>query len=183
MSLVQKAKKKAKEAADKKKQEEKAEADSTAHLKEILAKITRRVLSGLREFHGVKTKQGTLRLVRKQKKPYDKTVAVLRLIPKKDWAPTDLLYVESSIESGCRDYSDDCRNIPYTEAIVRVYVKETNSRSSNSFDYGPYHPNYAVWGLGLRDSFSTHFYSWDDEEFSERIDEIAEWISPLFDEK
>jgi hypothetical protein len=183
MSLVEKAKKKAQEVADQKKKEEEAEAKFSENLKTSLAKMTRQVLSGLRELHGVKTKKGTLRLVRKQKKPYNTTVAVLRLIRPKDQESIDLLYVDVAIESGTRDYSDDCRDVPYTESIVKVYVKETNSRSRDSYDWGPYHPNYGVWGLGLKEFFSTYFYSWDDDKFKTKMDEIAEWISPLFSEK
>lgn len=182
MSLVEKAKKKARDAALEKKRVEEAEAKSEAYLKSSLATITRRVLSGLREFHGVKTKAGTLRLVRKQKKPYDKTVAVLRLLPPKE-KPIDLLYVEAAIERGTRDYSDDCRNIPYTEAVVKLFVKETNGRSRD--DWAPYHPNPAIWGLGLgmKEYFSTYFYNWDDDKFKGKMDEVVEWISPLFGEK
>lgn len=180
MSLVEKAKKKARDAAIKKTKEAEAEAQSEAYLKASLATITRRVLGSLREFHGVKTKKGILRLVRKQKKPYDKTVAVLRLIPKKE-APIDLLYVEAAIERGTRDYSDDCRNVPYTESVVKVFVKETNGRSRD-LDWAPYHPNPACWGLGLKEYFSTYFYNWDDDKFKSKMDEVVEWISPLFNE-
>jgi len=181
MSLVEKAKKKAQEVSDQKKKEAEAEAKFAANLKTSLAKITRQVLSGLRELHGVKTKRGTLRLVRKQKKPYDKNVAVLRLIRPKDQGTVDLLYVDAAIESGYRDYSDDCRDVPYTEVVVSVYVKETNKR--NQYDWGAYHPNPAVWGLGLKEFFSTHFYNWSDDKFKEKMDGVAEWISPLFSEK
>lgn len=179
MSLVEKAKKKAEFDAKKKREEEDAEARSAAYLKNSLAKITRQVLAGLREFHGEKTKYGTIRLVRKQKKPYNKNVAVLRLIRPKE-GNVDLLQVDAAIESGTRDYSDDCRNIPYTEAVVSVYVKETVSRSDDRWGYGPFSPNPVVKGLGLKEWFSIYVHNWDDDKSKEKLEEVAEWIAPLF---
>lgn len=176
MSLVEKAKKKAKEEIEKKKKEADAEANFKDALQKSLTSITRQIMSGLREFHGVKTKHGTLRLVRKQKKPYDKTVGVLRLIRPKNQGTVDLLHITAGIESGTRDYSDDCRNEPYTESVVRIFVKETNRR--NDFDWY-YHPNPAVWGMGLRDQFGTYTTNWSDGP-KKALDEVADWISPLF---
>lgn len=179
MSLVEKAKKKAVEAEKKKKAEEDAEAKSAAYLKTSLAKITRQVLSGLREFHGVKTKQGTLRLVRKQKKPFNKTVAILRLIRPKGQESVDLLHVDSAIESGTRDYSDDCRDIPYTESTCSFYVKETNTRN-DPYDYGPRYANPAVRGVGLTDHFYESVHNWNDDDLQKKLEKVAEWLAPIF---
>lgn len=72
-------------------------------------------MKGLKEFDGVETKEGTLRVTTSKCGMHH---AAIRLIHKT--YEEDLLFIDSKIESGERDYSDDCRNIPYTEATVTI---------------------------------------------------------------
>jgi len=179
MSLLDKAKKTAKAVDDQKKKEVENEAASRKYLAESLEKITKGVLAGLKEFHGVKTKHGTLKLIKKRVER-GKNVATLRLTDRSSgYEDTDILYIDAAIESGERDYSDDCRNIPYTEAVVSMYVKKT---SADSYPYGPTHYNLAVRGLGLSDFFGEYVHNWDGDELPKKLEKVAEWLAPLFRE-
>lgn len=182
MSLLDKAKKKAQEADDEKKKEAAREVAFHKALSDSLEKISKGVLAGLKEFNNVETKQGTLKLVKK-KVATNKNIAVLKLTDRKsDYPDTDILYIDAAIESGYRDYSDDCRNEPYTEAIVSMYVKRTVSDSS-TWSYGPTHYNPAVRGLGLSDSFGEYVRHWDADDLQKKLEKVAEWLAPLFRDK
>jgi hypothetical protein len=176
MSLVEKAKKKAREAEKAKEQEEKSKADTRDALNRSLAKLTKEVIAGLREFNDVAVKGGTLKFTRKTN---GKQIATLKLVRPKSSMIMDveLLQIEASVESGYRDYSDDCRNEPYTEASVRVSTPEP--RHDN---YGNPYPNYGLNSAGLR-SYYGSVRNWDDEEVKKLLDEVAEWLSPLFASK
>lgn len=179
MSLLDKAKKTAKEADDQKKKEAASEASFRKSLAESLEKISKGVLAGLREFNGVETKHGTLKLIKKRVER-GPNIATLRLTNRKaGYDDIDILYIDAAIESGERDYSDDCRNVPYTEAIVSMYVKKT---SSDSWPYGPSHYNLAVKGLGLSDFFGEYVHNWNDDELPKKLEKVAAWLAPLFRE-
>jgi hypothetical protein len=185
MSLLEKAKKTAKEFDDQKKKEKDNEEASRKYFKESLEKISKNVLNGLKEFHNVKTKKGTLKLIRKRTTKPTNTIAWLRLVdrPGKQ-EDLDLLLIDAAIESGERDYADDCRNIPYTEAIVSIYVD--NPPTDERFSYAPTY-NGRVKGLGLTTFFSVNIRNWDSEEttgtVAEKLEEVAKWIAPLFSEE
>lgn len=180
MSLLEKAKKTAKEVDDQKKREEDNEIATKKFLRESLKKISKGVLDGLKEFNGAKTKRGTLKLIRKRVER-GTNIATLRLTDRTDGGDdTDLLFIDAAVESGYRDYSDDCRNEPYTEAIVSIYVK--NPPTDERFSYAPT-CNGAVRALGLQTHFSEYIRNWDDDTLQEKLEKVAEWISPLFSEK
>jgi len=175
MSLVEKAKKKAREAEEAKAKEEKQKEETRKILDKTLGKLTKEVINGLKEFNGVKTKHGTLKFSRKTN---GKQVAILKLLgPDSRTVDVDLLYVDASIESGYRDYSDDYRNVPYTEASVRIHTKER--RPNGNYDY---YPNYELNGLGLREYYGSISH-YDDERMKKLLEEVAEWMSPLFGSK
>lgn len=178
MSLVEKAKKKAQEADAEKKREAENDLASKKYLQDSLAKISKEVLAGLKEFHNVKTNQGTLKLIRKRTTRPTKTIANLRLTNRPNKADDlDLLFVDAAIESGTRDYDDDCRNVPYTEAIVSIYVK--NPPTDDRFSYAPT-CNGAVKALGLTTYFGEFIHNWNDDEIPEKLEKVAEWLAPLF---
>lgn len=176
MSLVEKAKKKAREAEKAKEQEDKAKADTKAALNKSLTKLIKEVNAGLKEFNEVGVRGGTLKFVRRTK---GKQIATLKLVRPKSSAIMDveLLQIEASIESGYRDYADDCRNIPYIEASVRV-----STPSPRADNYGNPYPDYTLSGLGLH-SYYGSVRNWDEEEVKKLLDEVAEWLSPLFASK
>lgn len=179
MSLLDKAKKAAQAADDQRKKEEANEIATKKFLQESLTKITKGVLDGLKEFHGTKTKRGTLKLIRKRVERGD-NIATLRLTNRTDGGEdTDLLFIDAAIESGYRDYSDDCRNVPYTEAVVSIYVK--NPPTDDRFSYAPT-CNGAVRALGLQTYFGEYIRNWDDDSLPEKLEKVAEWIAPLFRE-
>lgn len=180
MSLLEKAKKVAQTVDEQKKQKEANEIATRNFLKESLNEIAKEVLAGLKEFHGAKTKQGTLKLIRKRVERGD-TIATLRLVDRPGgFDDTDLLFIDAAVESGYRDYSDDCRNEPYTEAVVSIYVK--NPPTDERFSYAPTR-NGAVQALGLSTLFSEYIRNWDQDSLQEKLEKVAEWIAPLFSEK
>lgn len=180
MSLLEKAKKTAQAADKQKQQEEENDQASRKYLRESLEKISKGVLAGMKEFHNAKTKQGTLKLIRKRVER-GSTIATLRLTDRPNkFDDLDLLFIDAAIESGERDYSDDCRNIPYTEACVSIYVK--NPPTDERFSYAPT-CNGAVKALGLATYFGEYVRNWDDEELPKKLEKVAEWIAPLFSEK
>jgi hypothetical protein len=179
MSLLEKAKQSAKAADEQKKKEEANEIATKKFLQESLTKISKGVLDGLKEFHGAKTKRGTLKLIRKRVERGD-TIATLRLTNRTDGGDdTDLLFIDAAVESGYRDYSDDCRNVPYIEAIVSIYVK--NPPTDERYSYAPT-CNGAVKGLGLSTYFAEFIRNWDQDSLPEKLGKVAEWIAPLFRE-
>lgn len=179
MSLLDKAKKTAKAVDDQEKKAAENEIASRKYLSESLEKITKGVFAGLKEFHGVKTKRGTLKLVRKRVERGN-TVGSLRLTDRPNEAESiDLLIIDAAIESGERDYADDCRNIPYTEAVVSIYVK--NPPTDERFSYAPT-CNYAVRSLGLTTYFGEYVRNWDDNDLPKKLEKVAEWLAPLFRE-
>ncbi len=179
MSLLEKAKASAKAADEQQKKDSANEVATQKFLRESLAKITKDVLNSLKEFHGVKTKKGTLKLIRKRVERGD-TVATLRLTNRTDGGDdTDLLFIDAAVESGYRDYSDDCRNEPYIEAIVSIYVK--NPPTDERYSYAPT-CNGAVRGLGLETHFSQFIRNWDQDSLNEKLEKVADWIAPLFRE-
>src|SRR5690348_4042989 len=106
MSLLEKAKKVAKAVDEQEKKAAESEAASRKYLQDSLAKMTKEVLAGLKEFHGVKTKHGTLKLIKKRVERGN-TIATLRLTDRKSgYEDTDILHIDAAIESGERDYSD-----------------------------------------------------------------------------
>lgn len=181
MSLLEKAKQTAKAVDDQKKKEAENEAASKKALAEALEKITKGVLAGLKEFHGVKTKHGTLKLIKKRVERGN-TIATLRLTSRDadhEIEDVDILHIDAAIESGERDYGEGCNNIPYTEAVVSIYVK--NPPTDDRFSYAPT-CNWAVKGLGLYTHFGEYIRNWDDEELPKKLEKVAEWLSPLFRE-
>jgi len=179
MSLLEKAKQTAKAIDDQKKKEEANEAATRKFLSESLEKISKDVLAGLKEFHGVKTKHGTLKLIKKRSER-STTIANLRLTDLPSGGESfDILHIDAAIVSGVRDYADDCRDVPYTEAIVSIYVK--NPPTDERFSYAPT-CNWAVKGLGLSTYFGEYIRNWDDKELPQKLEKVAEWLSPLFRE-
>lgn len=180
MSLLDKAKKTAQAADEQKKREEESEIATRNFLYESLKNISKDVLAGLKEFHNAKTKHGTLKLIRKRVERGE-TIATLRLVDRPaGFEDLDLLFIDAAVVSGYRDYSDDCRNQPYTEAIVSIYVK--NPPTDERYSYAPT-CNGAVKALGLQTYFSEYIRNWDSKELPEKLEKVAEWISPLFRDK
>lgn len=183
MSLLEKAKQAAQKADNEQIRAKEAEISAAKYLQECLTKSSKAILEGLKEFHNAKTNKGTLKLVR-NKQPtagqHGNTLATLRLTHRpSEVEDLDLLYVDAVIESGTRDYADDCRNIPYTEAVVRIYVK--NPPTDERFSYAPT-CNGAVKALGLKTYFSLHITNWDEKEIPKKLEEVADWLVPLFRE-
>lgn len=180
MSLLEKAKKIAKEADDQKKREMENEIAAKKFHQESLAEISQTVLIGMKEFHNAKTKQGTLKLVKKRTTAPTKTIANLRLTGRPNGAEDiDLLFVDAAIISGTRSYAEGCEDIPYTEATISVYVKlpPTDDRLS----YAPTR-NWQVQSVGLNTHFSEYFNHWNKDKYTEKLEKIAEWLAPLFRE-
>jgi len=179
MSLLDKAKKTAKAVDDQERKAAENEAASRKYLKDSLEKMTKGVLAGLKEFHGVKTKHGTLKLIKKRVERGN-NIATLRLSDRQNgYEDTDILFIDAAIESGYRDYSDDCRNEPYTEAVVSMYVK--NPPTDERFSYAPT-CNGAVKALGLATYFGEYVRNWDSEDLPKKLEKVAEWLAPLFRE-
>lgn len=180
MSLLEKAKKIAKAADDEKKREAEREIAAKKFHQESLKEISKAVLAGMKEFHGAKTKQGTLSLIKKRTTVPSETIANLRLIDRPNGAESiDLLYIDAAIKSGTRSYADDCRDIPYTEATVSIYVKlpPTDERLS----YAPTR-NWQVQSVGLTSYFSEYVTHWNKDDLQKKLEKVAEWLVPLFRE-
>lgn len=180
MSLLEKAKKIAKEADDEKKREEEREVAAKKWRQESLEEISKAVLTGMKEFHNAKTKQGTLKLIKKRVERPTKTIANLRLTDRPNSAePIDLLYIDAAIESGTRSLCEGYENEPYTEAAVTIYVKlpPTDERLS----YAPTR-NWQVQSVGLTSFFSEYVTHWNKDELPKKLEKVAEWLAPLFRE-
>lgn len=160
MSLVELAKKKAE--AEKKAEKEKADrkAEERNHLETHLKKLTSKVMKGLKEFDKVQTKEGIL-VVTKSK--VGMHYAAIRLLHKS--YEEDLLFVDAKITSGYTDYSDDCRNIPYTDAAVTIERPFMNPEKN--------------WDRqDVRGNF--HTYITKLEKVDEELEKVAEFLSKLF---
>jgi hypothetical protein len=165
MSLLKIAREKAaaerKAEEDKKEQESKLKIDLQNSLKEITAKV----LDAMSEFGGVICKSGVLELNRRS--VYDQLVT-LHLISNIGLIDEVILYVHSAVVSGTWDASDDCRDIPYTEARVSIYSPEKRT-DHNGHNYG--------YGT-LQGHLSVNITSLD--KVDDSLKKVAEYLSPLF---
>jgi hypothetical protein len=175
MSLVERAKKKARDDAEAKEKEAKAKIDFQNAIQEALTDLSKEVLGKLKEFHNVKCRFGTLKL--EKKKDRIRPHSVLKLVRDTVKAEEiELLLIESRIESGTRDYSDDCRDVPYTEAVVNIFTQDRDRlRSRQDRMYIPANE------FGLQ-SFSTYATNWNDR-VEKSLEEVADWLAPLFSSK
>lgn len=179
MSLLDKAKQSAKKADDEKKQKVEREIAAKNYDKESLATLTKLVLESVKELNNAKTNKGTLKLVKKRTTT-DKTIANLRLVNRPDKGEDiDLLYIDAAIESGTRSWGEGCENEPYTEAAVTVYVKQPPT--SERYSYAPTR-NWAVASVGLSSHFSEYITMWNKDDLPKKLEKVAEWLAPLFQE-
>lgn len=179
MSLLDKAKKVAKEADAEKKREVEREVSAKNYHQESLATLTKAVLTGMKDFHNAKTNKGTLKLAKKRT-PSDKTIAHLRLTERPNKAEDiDLLHIDAAIESGTRSYCEGYENEPYTEAAVTVYVKLPTPDVRMS--YAPT-KNWQVSSVGLSSFFSEYVTMWNKDDLAKKLEKVAEWLAPLFQE-
>lgn len=165
MSLLKIAKEKAaaerKAEEDKKDQEIKLKLDLQNSLKEITSKV----LDAISEFDGVTCKSGVLKLNRRSE--HDQ-LATLHLISNIGLIDEVLLYIHSAVVSGTWDASDDCRDIPYTEARVSIYSPEKRTdHNGRNYGYGT-----------LQGCLSENITCLDKVENS--LKKVAEYLSPLF---
>lgn len=179
MSLLDKAKKLAKEADAEKRREAEREVAAKNYHQESLETLIKAVLNGMKEFHNAETNKGTLKLVKKRLNN-DKTIAYLRLTDRPDKAEDiDLLYIDAAIESGTRSYCEGYENQPYTEAVVTVYVKLPPT--SKLLEYAPTR-NWQVGSVGLSSFFSEYVTMWNKDDLTKKLEKVAEWLAPLFQE-
>ena len=166
MSLLDRAKQKARTDQSAKEKEERLKKEQREFLDKALVKLSKDILTGLQEFHKVETRFGTLKLVRKKN---INQIAVLKLA-KSNGPDLDLLYIKASVVSGFRDYSDDCRNEPFTEAQVTLSTE--GREDALSYQY------HRLEGVGLR-SFHGYVTNWNDN-VTKTLGEVADWLAPLF---
>jgi hypothetical protein len=119
MNLLEKTKAKAKEIADKKAEEKAAEVRQLSHLEAALRLLSDKTMEALETLDGVKCKGGKLRILTSQDAWFGGTqyLAIIDLSKSRN-CNQHLVFVKARIETGTRDYSDDCRNEPYTEATI-----------------------------------------------------------------
>lgn len=158
MSLVKKAKEKAKE---EKKAQIKKEQNVEVMVKKLnddLEVITKKVITGLKEFHDVECRYGTLKFARVKSGPH---IGVLSLLPLdvKYGQKIDVLYVSAKIESGVRDYSDEY-HAEYTEAAVTV--SSGSARNLSMFSLRPFQEYVTLYITEVS------------------LERIADWLSGLF---
>lgn len=126
MSLVDLAK--AQADLDAAKAKEESERATWQRYDQELTELWNRVLAGLEEFDGVVCSGGQFKLCVDF---YGKS-AVLRLEHGNDSDADAILNISAKITSGTYDASDDCRDIPYTEARVTI---ESPSLRNNRWEY------------------------------------------------
>lgn len=175
MSLVERAKNKAREDAIAKEKEAQAKIDFQNAMQKALAELSKDVMDKLKEFDGVKTRFGTLKLEKKRDRI--RPLTILKLVRDNvKQEELDLLVIESRIESGTRDYADDCRDVPYTEAVVNIFTQDRDPlRSRHDRMYIPANT------FGLQ-SFFTYATNWNDR-VQKSLEEVADWLAPLFSSK
>jgi hypothetical protein len=180
MSLLEKAKKLAKEADDQKKREADNEIAASKFRQESLESLSKAALAGLKELHNAKTNNGTLKLVKKRPGSTGITIANLRLTDRPNQLEdVELLFIDASIKSGSRSYGEGCEDIAYTEATVEIYVK--NPPTSERFGYAQT-KNWQVSSLGLATHFHEYVTHWNEKELPKKLEKVAEWLAPLFRE-
>ena len=180
MSLLDKAKKLAKDADDQKQREAENEIAASQFRQESLESLSKATLQGLKELHNAKTPKGTLKLVKRRANDLGITIAKLRLTNRPDNAEDiDLLLINASIKSGRRSYGEGCEDIPYTEATVEIYVQ--NPPTSELYSYAAT-KNWQVAGLGLSTHFHESLTHWNEKELPQKLEKVAEWLAPLFRE-
>ncbi len=179
MSLLDKAKKLAKEADNQRKREEENEISARKFRQDSLESISKAVLLGMKEFHNAKTNKGTLKLVKKRTTVPTETIANLRLTNRPSGEDIDLLFIDAAIVSGARSYGEGCEDIPYTEATVTIYVK--NPPTDERFSYAPTR-NWEVQSVGLTTYFHEYITHWNEDKLPEKLEKVAEWLAPLFQE-
>jgi hypothetical protein len=173
MSLLERARQKALADQTAKEKAEQAERAQKESLNRNLATYSEKLLDGLHEFHGIETKHGTLFL---QRKVFQDQIAVLTLVkPGTHGANIDLLYIKASIVSGERDYSDDCRNMPFTEAQVSICTEHVKDMLKTRHTY------HRLECVGLQ-GFNETISHWNDD-VSKTLGKVADWLAPLFTTK
>lgn len=179
MSLLEKAKKLAKEADTEKKREVEREITAKNYHQESLAELSKLVLGYMKEFHNAETNKGTLKLSKK-KNSNSKTIATLRLVNRPAKAEDiDLLFIDAAIESGTRSLCEGYENEPYTEAAVTVYVKLPPT--TDRYSYAPTR-NWEVQSVGLTSFLSEYVTMWNKDDLTKKLEKVAEWLAPLFQE-
>lgn len=165
MSLVDKAKQKAKELDAKKAEEERAEKAFRNSLEEQLVVLKAKTMKALRPLNGEQTTQGTLKLLTGQKawRGGEQYLAILELDVGKHTVPATIVLVKAGIQSGTTDMSDDCRDIPYTDAYVSL-------RNDTKM-------------MGDRDRAGLRFlneYASSEENLDKILEKLSEHLAPLF---
>lgn len=179
MSLLEKAKQAAQKADNDKKKAVEREVAAKNYHQESLAELSKLVLSSMKEFHNAETNKGTLKLSKK-KNSNDKTIATLKLVDRPDKAEDiTLLFIDAAIESGTRSYCEGYENEPYTEAAVTVYVKLPPT--TERYSYAPTR-NWEVSSVGLESHFSEYVTMWNKDDLPKKLEKVAEWLAPLFQE-
>lgn len=181
MGLLDRAKKTANKNKTERDREQDRERLAAKERQSLLGRLRRAALAGMREFDGVPCKtrygngKGTLRLVTgKRGQGFPDRVAILVLNRGKDVEPEDLLYVYAGIESGVFDGSDDCRNIPYTEARVKIATPN---------DSEPYRGADHRRSCEIPAWFAKSATEEGDGERSVKVllENVADYLSPLFE--
>lgn len=167
-SLAAKAKQKAKELDAKKSEEERIEKRFSDRLQEQLVVLKAKTMKALRTLNGEKCSKGTINLLTGTKAWYcgDQYLAILELDRGEYVTPANLVLVKAGIQSGTTDMSDDCRNIPYTDAFVSL---------RNECKRG-----------GDRDQTGLCFlnkYASSEKDLEKILEALSEHLAPLFSSK
>ena len=132
MSLLERAKQTAQAADEQKEKEVAAKKRLMDECNAARDKLLQDVVVGLKEFDNVECNAGVLKLIIGEEiagTPYDAILSLDR--SKRSMSNVHVLYVTARVESGTADYSDDCRGVPYTEAVVRAYNGKEQKRHVN----------------------------------------------------
>lgn len=113
MTILDKAKKLAKENKKKKQEAIENETARDKFLNEELAKMENLLIKELEKINGQKSKYGKFKLIKK-KDPRFSIIAELEVNGKL------VAWFKAKIISGTYDGSDDCRDIPYTSATIHA---------------------------------------------------------------
>ncbi len=121
MSLLDKAKAKAKEKADKKAAEAQAKEEESKRLHKALKPLAKKAMEALQPLDGAKCKGGKFRLLTGSEAWFCGT-QYLAILDRVDSRYKDrvehIVFIKAAVESGTTDMSDDVRDVPWTSPMV-----------------------------------------------------------------